>query len=613
MIITKAKTALALGLTSLGRIVFYRLGIKLGLNPVKKISATLESNVFFNPIDEQGLFDLPVNDQWLEQQCYFGWKVNKAVTIPDWHHNVLTQQRVQQPKQNWWQIGDFDDTLGDIKGVWEASRFDWVIGLAQSAATGDVSGIKKLNDWLADWCEHNPPYKGVNWKCGQEASIRVLHLAMATLILNQHIDSATGLIELIKAHLKRIAPTISYAMAQDNNHGTSEAAALFVGGSWLMSLGDSSGQAYYKKGRYWLENRAKRLIEKDGGFSQYSVTYHRVMLDTYSMVEVWRMKLDLPDFSKALYSKLTAATNWLYQFTQLKSGDAPNLGANDGARLFPLTACDYRDFRPSVQLAAVIFAKARALEQIGDWDLPIKWLGLSLPKDSLLSHKSTHFDQSGYFTLRNDRGFVMLNYPKYRFRPSQCDALHLDVWLDGDNLLRDGGTYSYNAGQEFIDYFGGVKSHNTIEFDDRDQMPRLSRFLLGDWLKPRQVEDIVEQNGVQQCQAGYTDTKKATHIRNVSLVENQLTIVDEVSGFADKAVLRWRLNNSNWKIEGNTITNGVQTISVSANVELKRFEMTTGWESRYYFDKEEIPVLEVEVSQAATLTTIYHFSSSSLK
>lgn len=615
MIKTKVKTAFALGLTNLGRVLFYRLGIKLNLNPVKKITASITSPVFFKPVREACFVDLPVNSQWVNQQTYFGWKSNTTAEIPDWHCSVLTHERVTEPLRDWWQISDFDSRLGDIKGVWEASRFDWVLCFAQSAATGDPNAITKLNDWLLDWCTENPPYKGGNWKCGQEASIRVMHLAMAAIVLRQVNDSAKGLIELVKAHLKRIAPTISYAMAQDNNHGTSEAAALFIGGSWLALAGDSSGKGYYEKGRYWLENRAKKLIEKDGGFSQYSATYHRVMLDTYSMVEVWRRNVNSPSFSPDLYTKLAAATNWLYQITQLDSGEAPNLGANDGARLLPLTNCDYRDFRPSVQLAAVLFNKARAIKQAGDWDLPLKWLGLTFPSNCLSAQKSTHFAQSGYFVLRNAKSFVMFSYPKYRFRPSQSDALHVDFWQGNINVLRDGGTYSYNAGEEFIDYFGGVRSHNTIEFDNRNQMPRLSRFLLGDWLKSHQVEDIRLQHSQvssqQYCQAGYVDAKGAAHIRKVTLSEDTLVVVDDVSGFVDKAVLRWRLGSrqgcKDWRIEGNMVTNGVNTLSINADVEIKRFELVTGWESLYYFDKQEIDVLEIEVNQAAKLTSKYNF------
>ena len=50
-------------------------------------------------------------------------------------------------------------------------------------------------------------------------------------MLGQVSRPEPGLPALLAVHLKRIAPTLHYAMAQDNNHGTSEAAALFIGGT----------------------------------------------------------------------------------------------------------------------------------------------------------------------------------------------------------------------------------------------------------------------------------------------------------------------------------------------------------------------------------------------
>jgi hypothetical protein len=98
----------------------------------------------------------------------------------------------------------------------------------------------------------------------------------------------------------------------------------------------------------------------DGSFSQYSVNYHRLMLDTYSLVEHWRRGLELPAFSPRLYDRLAAATRWLQALTQPETGDAPVLGANDGARLLPLGDSDYRDYRPAVQLAMALFLDRRA-------------------------------------------------------------------------------------------------------------------------------------------------------------------------------------------------------------------------------------------------------------
>ena len=62
--------------------------------------------------------------------------------------------------------------------------------------------------------------------------------------------------------------------------------------------------------------------------------------------------------------------------------------------------------------------------------------------------------------------------------PSQADAMHVDLWVNGKNLLVDAGSYSYNTNTGLSDYFNGTASHNTVQFDDRDQMPKLGRFYL---------------------------------------------------------------------------------------------------------------------------------------
>lgn len=605
----KVKTAFALGIGNILRFFFYKLGVASGLNPVKKISASLTEGIFFRKPARNNHVELDANEAWTGGNLYFGWfsESNTSATPPSWHLNPFNGKTLSISNRPWWTLLDFDPEVGDIKGIWEASRFDWVLSFAQQASKGNALFIDPLNDWLTDWIKNNPPYLGPNWKCGQEASIRVMHLAMAALILDQVREPELGLASLVKTHLKRIEPTISYAIAQDNNHGTSEAAALFIGGSWLYSLNDSKGEKWQNLGRKWLENRAARLIEEDGSFSQYSVNYHRVVLDTYSMVEVWRKTLGLPLFSKGFYSHLSKASQWLYQFTQPETGDAPNLGANDGARLLPLTATDYRDFRPSVQLSMALFDKSRAYIDDGPWNQPLKWLGIVLPDETAGPLQSQQFDNGGYSLLRQGSAFAMLSYPRYRFRPSQADALHLDFWIAGENRLRDAGTYSYNSGDESIRYFGGTESHNTVQFDDRDQMPRLGRFLFADWLKAEKVIPAENVAGLMECAAGYTDGWGASHYRHVALGKGLLRIEDRISGFRKKAVLRWRLQPGNWNLSGNCVCNGREQLIVTTDLPIRRIELVEGWESRYYMCKKNLPVLEVEVDTAGKILTEYNF------
>lgn len=602
---SKARTILALGIPNLSRVLGYRLGVKLGINPVRRIRAQLPiDDTFFTPFTPRGG---RVGDGGEYPLTYFGWHTTQHRAPPNWHQNSFSSVTAQA-NLPWWQIPDFDPKLGDIKTVWEASRFDWVIHFAQQALQGNETALDNLNHWLSDWCTHNPAYYGVNWKCGQETSIRVMHLAFAALLLQQHQQASPALQTLIKAHLQRIAPTIHYAIAQDNNHGTSEAAALFIGGSWLKQLGDNAGLKWQNLGRKWLENRAKRLIEADGSFSQYSVNYHRVMLDTYSMAEHWRQCLKLPPFSATQYQQLQRATHWLYHMVQAETGDAPNLGANDGARLLPLSNTDYRDYRPSVQLAMALFCQQNVYGKDGSWNESLYWLNIPVPQQQTQQPPSMHVPNGGYSLLRKGSTFALLRIPNFRFRPSQADALHVDLWLNGENLLRDAGTYSYNAGDETTRYFGGTASHNTIQFDDRDQMPRLSRFLFGEWLTAQDITTVHEIDDTVITAAGYRDYQKAYHHRTVSLSPQQLSVTDKVADFKHKAILRWRLQPGEWQIDGLTISNGIHHLSIHSTVPIIRFEITQGWESRYYLQKTALPVLEIEIHQAAELTTEYHFT-----
>tara|TARA_B110000977_G_scaffold191563_1_gene263834 strand:- start:1378 stop:2955 length:1578 start_codon:yes stop_codon:yes gene_type:complete len=521
--------------------------------------------------------------------------------------------RIGSNLEPWWKISDFDDSVGDIKLIWEQSRMNWVIAFAQRARNGDEVSLKRLNYWLSDWVESNPPYLGSNWKCGQEASIRVMHLCSAALILGQERDPLLGLQELIRLHLRRIAPTINYAMAQNNNHGTSEAAALFIGGSWLDASGAPDGEMYEKLGQRWLENRASKLIEEDGSFSQHSLNYHRMVLDTFSIAEIWRKKLGRDRFSPVFYNRAGGATSWLYQMVCPLSGHGPNLGANDGSHLLQLTESCYRDFRPSVQLASNLFEGRLAYANNGLWDTHLAWMGIANKETQPSQYVNCDYDSGGYKVLRVTGVNVIFRYPKFHYRPSQADAMHLDLWVNGTNFLVDAGSYSYNSIPDLSGYFNGTASHNTVQFDDRDQMPKLGRFLFGDWLKTKHVSSIATSDSLVSCSASYRDFRGAEHYRQINLNSCSLSIFDRVKGFKKKAVIRWRLKESEWILEntknGVQVSNGLNTLSVSSNVPILRADIVDGWKSLFYMQKQSVPVLEVEIGSAGTISTEFSWAS----
>ena len=598
--LTQARTYARLGPTSIARVAAYRLGLKSGRHPVQRLAAPVAQPPYFRAVDAPSLEADP-NRAWDDSLWWFGrHSAPLPDSPPDWFSNPFCDAPQPDASLDWWRIPDFG--TGDIKGLWELSRMDWVVAWATTAACGDALALDRLNLWLADWADRNPPYKGPNWKCGQEASIRMMHLVAAAWVLGQDQTPEAGLVDLLRAHLQRIAPTMSYAIGQQNNHGTSEAAALFIGGSFLASH-DPRADAWARKGRQWLEERAAALIEPDGSFSQYSVTYHRVMLDTYALAEAWRAYRGLPAFSARLQSRLAAATDWLASMTDRATGDAPNIGANDGARFLQLTSSDYRDFRPSVQLAAALFEGADIYGD-GPWNIPAAWLGVSRGKPAA-DQVSKTFDQGGYHVLRGRNTTAVLRYPRFRFRPSQADALHLDLWVDGVNVLRDGGTFSYNV--DGAEWFGSTAAHNTVEFDNRNQMPRLGRFLFGNWLRAEAVQKVMITDAGQFAAAGYQDYAGARHHRTVTLAEKALFCRDKISGPFSTAYLRWRLAPGEWREEDLGLTNGQVSLTVETDGIPQKLHLGTTEESRYYLKKQTVPLAYFKIDRPGCVTTKVSF------
>ena len=526
---------------------------------------------------------------------------------PRWQRSVLTGVDFDDPQRHWTDIPDFALPGGDVKGYWEPARFDGLLILTLGWVLTRRSDMAlAIEDWLQSWAEHNPANVGIQWKCGQEAGIRLMHLLLVAELLSRWGGVATtaNLHTLVAQHCERISRTMLYAIGQDNNHGTSEAGALFAGGSFLSRHATTAesrrGRTWCRSGRGWLENRVARLVMADGSFSQHSVNYHRMMLDTCSFAETSRRWHGEATFSSTFMQRCALATEWLAAFTDNADGDAPNLGANDGARLFVMHRLPYRDFRPSVTWAACVFAAETGFGA-GRWHEPLAWLGLSQPEHPApISGASALFPQGGYAKLAAGNAWLVLRLPHYRFRPSQSDGLHLDLWVDGENLFRDGGSFSYNTTPQWLLYFGGVVSHCTVQFDGRDQMPRLSRFLFGRWLRCEELAFHADEGRVV---ASYRDHLGATHQREVQLTPGRCVVTDTVWGFARSAVLRWRLMPSAWITTEQGVSNGTVKIEVLSQGSVSRRELVEGQESRHYARMTPLPVLEVEVTSPATLIT----------
>ncbi len=613
------KTILQLGVVNVFIVLVFRLLTKSRLlELLLPVGAAYRGAIFSSKLLSQPLEDWQFDKNKIiedaeklikqHQITFFSRHVLSVGSPPSWFCNPFAGQCMKDVHRHFSRISDFNNSIGDIKTIWEASRFAWAPMLAQAfRLTGDPKYIDTINAWTEDWIQHNPYCIGPNWKCGQETSIRMLNILLAEHILGQEKSPSEVLIRFVDEHCKRIRPTIHYALAQDNNHGTSEAAGLFVGGAWLSNCSQknqamsSKAVRWREYGRKYLEERVQKLVEEDGSFSQKSLNYHRVLVDSLSLTEFWRRKYALSPFSGNLYEKAQKAVEWLFDMVDENSGDGPNLGANDGAQIMKLSLLAYRDYRASVQLGSVIFCDGTAYSN-GPWNEPLFWLNLQkeIKSQNIFTKKSKMFDNGGYVILQDNRNkqkaWGMLSYPRFKTRPAHADIFHFDLWSNGENILRDSGTFSYAASESLQYYFSGTASHNTIQFDAHDQMPHLGRFLFGDWIKPSSVGTLVVSNEMQSWSGSYVDHDGCFHKRTVCLKDNIWEIDDEIEGYKKSAVLRWRLKPGDWHIEGSRCRCDNIMIEVSSDTCFNRLEVVEGLESRHYYEKNNIPVLEVEVA-----------------
>jgi len=596
-LLLKAQAYWKLGLVNVLAVLVYRVRLRLGhyarLLPIVEFE--------FSDSDSLVANNSQTTDSNLTHTVsYYNAHYFEITGIPDWTADPFSQRRLDSNNKHWSQMPDFALNTGDVKHLWELSRFEWLIKASWQRVYENSQSVLPCNDWVLDWCKHNPANCGVNWKCAQESSIRAMNLVLSWLIESQEPISK-DVLRFLQLHAERIKATISYAKAQNNNHGTSEATALFVLGI-LLGKSDDSQQASFglkceKLGRQLLENRVSCLIDSDGTFSQYSVNYHRMLLDTLSFTECIRRRYGRANFSDQFYRQAGHAALWLLNITDPVSGDAPNIGANDGSMLFNCNSYSSRDFRPSTQLSLTLFCTQHVYPEYSHPLSVIFKDELSMTNEYALA--DTNSPVAEVFKRVGEKSpYAILKCPTDRFRPSQADALHVDIWHEGQNIVRDAGTFSYNPPEEFTEDLGSTLHHSTVQIDSRNQMPQLSRFLYGSWLY--NVAEPVA--GTTQVSGGYRDWRGARHTRSVSRTANGFSVTDDVGGTLEHATLRWRLPAVNWTLSELRLTSDLATLHWESDQDLQ-VNLIDSVESRFYLQLDPVVVLELNAIGPVTIST----------
>lgn len=396
---------------------------------------------------------------------------------------------------HWSKINDYDDKSGDIKFVWEKSRFSFLYLLIRDEEFNGNEHKEFILSQISEWIDANSVNQGPNWKCSQEISIRVLNWIFAIYYYADKgvIDEKLWqkILNSIYQQMCHVRRHINFSrIAVRNNHAITETLTLYIVGL-LFPWMDKNGE-WKKKGKKWFEQEISYQIYPDGTFLQFSMNYHRVVIQLLTKAIVLA-ELNDETFNDIVYERAYCSVNFLYQCQILENGFLPNYGANDGALFFPLNNCNYRDFRPQLNALHYVLTGIH-LYPNGTWIEDAKWLignsrfrSRSLPPLKQ-QYGLIHFDKGGYYLIRDSNGLTFFRAGSHKNRPSQADNLHIDLWEGADNILIDAGSYKYNdPDKEMVRYFVGTQSHNTVMLGDHDQMLKGGRFV---WFYWTQLEEI---------------------------------------------------------------------------------------------------------------------------
>ncbi|CAG1000921.1 Heparin-sulfate lyase [Anaerolineales bacterium] len=630
------KYFLQFGLRPLAWYALYKFGLLTGhYRRLTPIIDTRDSNTKLSNV--ASLFSFPSREQLAQTLSDEG----KAALIKEADEILNGQVRVfgelvsldfthREPLNHWTEyetnhalISRFSSLAphSDIKFLWEPARFSWAFTLGRAYhLTQDEKYAQAFWKYFESFTQNNPANLGPHWMNGQEVAIRLMSFVWCAHIFPNQSPNYRSLITSIHWHTSRIPPTLPYARSQNNNHLVTEAAAIYTAGLFFDNA------KWRALGWKWLNWAFQNQIGGYGEYIQHSTNYHRLMLQT----ALWINLIKREAFPTKTSQALGRSAHWLFSLLDNTSGHTPNLGANDGALIFPLNSSAFEDYRPTVQAAARAFLRTGL--PAGVWDEMSLWFGLK-PAERIT-------DSSAYLTdnLRGQNSWAYLRASHFKSRLSHIDQLHLDLWWRGLNITQDAGTYLYNAAPPWDNPLVTTRVHNTVTVDGRDQMTRAGRFLVLDWANAH-TKNLIEtdENILGRVRAYHRGYGSIKHERTVTVYRDERWLVEDKLTSSRRHLHTYRLHwfLPDWEYQLEETESGVRlrlksphgwtefSIQSTLNVKRSTFSIVhagelihgqcdvlpyEGWVSRHYGQKSPALSLALEVMSEYNVTFTSEFT-----
>jgi len=516
--------------------------------------------------------------------------------VDDWLINPDSSYKYDISK-HWTEIEDLSSEAGDIKFVWEKSRFSYLYDIVRYDHHFNQDSSEFVINEVEDWIDSNPINMGPHFKCSQEISLRSLNWIFALYFYqdSHHLYESRWqkIIHTLYWQIKHVYDNINFSrICVRNNHAITECMMIYFAGLLFPFFKEST--EWRKKGKQWLEEEIAYQIYDDGTFLQFSHNYQRVLVQlltyTITLSELHKEKL-----STTTYDKAIKVVEYMHHCCIGKDGQMPNYGSNDGALFFKLNDTDYTDFRPQINaLYTSLTTKFLYSNDVIQEDA--LWLCHNHIKQEdvtiILDTKQIRtFENGGIYTIREaDRSFTFFKCTRYKDRPAHADNMHLDIWMDGVNYLRDSGTYKYNTSESDINYFVGTQGHNALLVNGKNQMTKGPRFIWYNWTKQAEVH----VSGNDQVYTIDSSAKMFPDVEKGGIIQKRK--VEKVKGkpiwkITDEVEKSNAINEITqiWHPHPDHKEKILMEVRDEEGIVLQKTEHSGYW-SEYYGQKKEVPV-----------------------
>jgi hypothetical protein len=412
----------------------------------------------------------------------------------DWHSDPVTGWR--WPLLHRSRVGQY---LGAARPVdlilfWELNRHQHLITLGIAYwLTGDQHYVDAFCSQIQRWIETNPLQHGVNWYYPLEVSIRLLAWTVAFQFFRSSpafrektgrafLKSLWQQADFLSSHLQNTRSDVP------NNHMMAELTGLALVGAAFPEF--RAAAAWRESGLSLLNQQATAQTHLDGVNKEQATGYHRFVAELLALIVARSRQGALPHVP-VLEHTLEHMLDYML-FTMTPVGTAPLWGDSDYGRALGLGHNkDFWDFRPILSAGAALFGRPDWKFAAGRFDEEAFWLlgsdGLGLwdqldvrPPDQT----SRAFPHAGLYVIR-DAWAVDTDVAFFRCGPfglggeGHCahahgDLLSFALWVNGQPLLVDSGTYMYHG--PWRDHFRLMVAHNTVLIDGREQAIPMPNF-----------------------------------------------------------------------------------------------------------------------------------------